>query len=80
MRLYPLCPAEIELVNDETPVYWQAASAFIVCSSARSLGPLEKDFGVRLIINNLLLNSKYTSGCVSGSFKRLSWYFTVNLA
>ena len=31
-------------------------------------------FGVRLNPCNLFLNSKYTSVCVSGSFKRLQWY------
>ena len=46
-----LCRAEIELVNAETPALWQAASAFTVCSSARYIGFLEKDFGVCLIIN-----------------------------
>ena len=66
-----LCCAEIELVNAETPVLWQAASAFIVCLSKRSIELLEKYFCVRLIPNNLFLNSKYTSGYVSGSFKRL---------
>ena len=75
-----LCRAEIELVNAETHPLWQAVSAFIVCSSTRSIGLLEKDFGVRSIPNNLILNSKYTLRYVSGSFKRLSWYFTVHLA
>ena len=63
----------------ETHVFSHAALAF-VCSSTRFIGLLEKDFGVRLHPNNLFLSFKYTSGCVSGSFRWLSWYFTVNLA
>ena len=68
MRLFPFLP-----------VLWQAASGFIVCSSTRSIGLLENSFGVRLISNNLFLNSKYNLRCVSGSFKRLSWYLTAYL-
>ena len=41
------------MVNTGTPVQWHAASAFIVCSIAISIGVVEKYSGVCLILNIL---------------------------
>ena len=65
------CLADTELVNDDIPVLWFAASALMVCSSVKSMGLLENDLEVPLMPNIPFLNFSNSSGCVSGATKRL---------
>ena len=65
------CLADMELVNDDIPVPLFAASALMVCSSAKSMGLLENDVELLFMQNIPFLNSWYTSACVSGATNRL---------
>ena len=75
-----LCFADIEFVKEDIPIRWLAASAFMVCSSVRSIGEDENDFSVLFKANQPFLKSSYISGCDSRRLTKLSKYFTHHLA
>ena len=45
------CLVDMEFVRYAISLCWLAESAFIVCSKVKYIGPLEKDFEVRLMFD-----------------------------